>query len=174
MSRLLAEALVRDIPDFPRPGILFKDITPVLADYAAMRQALDVMKEHAQTLSPDLVLGIEARGFIFGAPLALELGVGFAPLRKLGKLPHHRITEEYELEYGTNQVELHADAAPAGSRVLIVDDLLATGGTAAAAVRLVERLDASVAGLMFLIELEFLNGRERLGSHTVHSLIRYR
>lgn len=173
MTKLLAAELVRDIPDFPQPGILFKDITPVLKDCAALEQVIQVMTEHVRRLRPDLVVGIESRGFVFGVPIALNLQVGFAPVRKLGKLPHTKITEEYALEYGTNTVEIHTDAVQAGQRVLIVDDLLATGGTAAAAARLVERLGGTMAGFLFLIELSFLHGRNTLRGYEVISLIQY-
>ena len=173
MENLLAESLVRDVPDFPKPGILFKDITPVVQDPAALRQVIDRMVDWAKEKRPDAVLGIEARGFIFGAPIALALDVGFIPMRKLGKLPYNRVSEEYALEYGTNTVEMHADSVLPGQRVLIIDDLLATGGTAAAATRLVERLGGEVVGLEFLIELEFLEGRKVLSAYDIHTLIRY-
>lgn len=173
MEKLLAETLVRDVPDFPQPGILFKDITPVVQDYAALQQVVDTMAEYARKLNVDAVIGIEARGFIFGAPVALALHVGFVPLRKLGKLPFNRISEEYALEYGTNTVEMHADSIRQGQRVLIVDDLLATGGTAAAAARLTERIGGKVAGFSFLIELDFLDGRKALQGYDVYSLIHY-
>lgn len=171
--KLLAEKYVRDIPDFPKPGILFKDITPVVQNYEAMREVIDTMVERCKPLQPDLVLGIEARGFLFGAPIALDLNLGFVPLRKLGKLPGNRITEEYALEYGTNTVEIHTDAVAPGERVLIVDDLLATGGTAAAAARLVERMGGVVAGFCFLAELDFLEGSEALKPYPVVSLLHY-
>jgi adenine phosphoribosyltransferase len=173
MSKLLAEGLVRDVPDFPKPGILFKDITPVVQDYAALKEVVGLLADWAREKRADAVVGIEARGFIFGAPVALELGVGFVPLRKLGKLPYDRVTEQYDLEYGTNTVELHSDSIARGQRVVIIDDLLATGGTAGAACRLVERLGGKVAGMGFLIELSFLNGRKALEPKEVHSLIRY-
>jgi adenine phosphoribosyltransferase len=173
MEKLLAEALVRDVPDFPKPGILFKDITPVLQDYDALKQVIDKMTEQSRPLKVDVVVGIEARGFIFGAPLALELEVGFVPLRKLGKLPYNRLVEEYALEYGTNTVEIHTDSIKPGQRVLIVDDVLATGGTAAAAARLVERAGGQVTGLCFLIELDFLEGRKALENYPIISLIHY-
>lgn len=174
MEKLLAESLIRDVPDFPKPGILFKDITPVVQSYPAMRQVIDVMTETARSLHVDAVVGIEARGFLFGTPVALELGVSFVPLRKLGKLPFNRITEEYALEYGSNTVEMHSDSLQPGQRVLIVDDVLATGGTAAAAARIVERLNAVVAGFTFLVELEFLEGRKSLQGYPIHSLIRFK
>src|SRR5690349_5150194 len=165
MERLLAESLVRDVPDFPKPGILFKDITPVVQNYAALKETVQALAEWARSKKVDAVVGIEARGFIFGAPVALELGVGFVPLRKLGKLPYNRVAEEYALEYGTNTVEMHADSITPGQNVIIIDDLLATGGTAAAAARLVERLEGKVAGFGFLIELEFLEGRKVLSPY---------
>lgn len=173
MSTLLAETLVRDVPDFPKPGILFKDITPVTQSYAAFKEVIDTLAEWARTRQVDTIIGIEARGFMFGAPLALELGVGFVPVRKLGKLPYNRVAEEYALEYGTNTVEMHADSVKRGERVLIVDDVLATGGTAAAAARLVERLGGEVVGFGFLLELGFLEGRKVLSAYDVHSLLRY-
>ena len=173
MGKLLAEAFVRDVPDFPKPGILFKDITPVVQDYGALKESVQLLAEWARPKQIDAVVGIEARGFIFGAPIALELGVGFVPLRKLGKLPYNRVAEEYALEYGTNTVEMHSDSIKPGQNVIIIDDLLATGGTAAAAARLVERLGGKVAGFGFLIELEFLEGRKVLSPYEVHALLRY-
>ena len=173
MGELLAEKLVRDIPDFPKPGIVFKDITPVLSDYPAMREVTDRIVEHANLSAPDVIVGIESRGFVFAMPVAMELQIGFVPVRKLGKLPHHTISEEYALEYGTNTVEVHSDGIRPGQRVLIVDDLLATGGTAAAAARLVERLGGTVTGFAFLVELAFLPGRKALSGYDVISLIRY-
>lgn len=173
MSELLAKQLVRDVPDFPKPGILFKDVTPILQSAPAMREVVQALAEIARGLQPDVVVGIEARGFVFAAPLALELGLGFVPVRKLGKLPWRTIAEEYALEYGTNTVEMHEDAVRAGQRALIVDDLLATGGTAAATARLVERQGGRVAGVLFVIELDFLHGREVLKGYDVHSLIHF-
>ena len=173
MSSLKAVSLIRDIPDFPQPGILFRDITPVLADHAAFSEVVGALVEAAKRFRPDLIVGIESRGFLFGTPMALALGVGFAPVRKLGKLPYDRITEEYALEYCTNRVEMHRDAVRPGQRVVIVDDLLATGGTAAAAARLVERLGGIVAGCCFVIELTFLKGRDALPGHNVSALIAY-
>jgi adenine phosphoribosyltransferase len=164
---------VRDIPDFPRAGIVFKDITPLLLDPGASRAALDGLIEAARAREPELVVGIEARGLIFGAGIAHALGVGFAPVRKPGKLPSEVVTISYELEYGTDSIELHADAIQDGTRVLIHDDLIATGGTATATVEAVESLGGRVAGCSFLIELAFLRGRERLGSRPVYSLISY-
>ncbi len=171
MSDLLAAALIRDIPDFPKSGILFKDITPVLGNAAAFQEVIDCFAERAGGLSPEVVVGIESRGFLFGAPLALALGVGFVPIRKVGKLPHQTISEEYALEYGTAAVEIHQDAFAPGTRVLIVDDLLATGGTALASARLVEKLGGKVAGFSFLIELSALPGRQILEAYDVQSLL---
>jgi len=173
VDKLLAEALVRDVPDFPKPGILFKDITPVVQNPAALKEVVEKFAEWGRTLNADVIVGIEARGFIFGAPLAIALDVSFVPLRKLGKLPGERVTEEYALEYGTNTVEMHTDAIKPGQRVIIIDDLLATGGTAAAACRLTERLNGVVVGCGFLIELDFLEGRKILSPYDIHSLIRY-
>jgi adenine phosphoribosyltransferase len=170
---LRALTLIRDVPDFPQPGILFKDITPVLADAEALREIIGAMKETIQGYAPDLIVGIESRGFIFGVPIAHDLGLGFAPVRKLGKLPYRTIRQEYALEYGTNTVEMHIDAVKPGQRVVIVDDLLATGGTAAAAALLVEELGGEVAALSFVVELGFLRGRERLEGRSVHALICY-
>ena len=173
MDKLLAEDLIRDVPDFPKPGILFKDITPVVQDYAALKEVTEKLAEWAKSRQVDAIVGIEARGFIFGAPVALAVGVGFIPLRKLGKLPSNCISEEYALEYGTNTVEMHADSLRPGQKVVIIDDLLATGGTAAAAARLVERLGAKVVGFGFLAELEFLDGRKVLSQYDINALIRY-
>ncbi len=173
MPELLAASLVRDIPDFPQPGVLFKDITPVLADGAALQEVVDRFVEWAAERSPDVVVGIESRGFIFGVPIALALGVGFVPVRKAGKLPFHTVRREYALEYGTNVVEVHQDALHPGQRVLIVDDLLATGGTAAAAAALVEQLGAKVVGLSFFVELGFLPGHALLSGYDLQTLITY-
>ncbi len=173
MSDLLAAALVRDIPDFPKPGIVFKDITPVLGSSSAFQEVIDGMTEWASVRSPDVIVGIEARGFLFGAPVALALGVGFVPIRKSGKLPHLTLRQEYALEYGTSVVEVHRDALQAGQRVLIIDDLLATGGTARASVRLAEQLGAHVVGLSFLVELRFLPGRAALAGYPVQALLAY-
>ena len=173
MTDLLAARLIRDIPDFPKPGILFKDITPVLANYDAFQEVIDRCVEHAASKAPDVIVGIESRGFLFGVPIALALGLSFVPIRKIGKLPYDTIQEEYALEYGTNAVEVHRDAIQPGQRVLIVDDLLATGGTAAAAARLMEKLGGKVVGLSFLIELEFLGGREALDGYDIQALISY-
>jgi adenine phosphoribosyltransferase len=173
MAELLAAQLVRDIPNFPEPGIIFKDITPVLKHPQALKEVVDLMTEHARQLKPDVIAGIESRGFVFGLPIAINLGLGFVPVRKLGKLPGEKISEEYALEYGTNTVEMHTDAVEPGQRVVVVDDLLATGGTASAAARLIERLGGTVAGFTFLIELTFLEGRKHLRGYDVFSLIEY-
>lgn len=165
--------LIRDIPDFPTKGILFKDITPVLQDPSALRDAVASMTEKAMSLRPDVIVGVESRGFILGVPIALDLGVGFIPVRKLGKLPSETISAEYALEYGTNVVEMHKDAIQPGQRVVIVDDLLATGGTAAASIRLVEELGGKVVGLVFLVELTFLQGRNMLIGYEADALIKY-
>jgi adenine phosphoribosyltransferase len=166
-------AKIRDIPDFPQPGIVFKDIMPLLADPEAFRAAVDGLAEFARPRRPDLVMGAEARGFILGGALALELGCGFVAARKPGKLPWETVSAEYELEYGTDSLELHADAIAAGARVLVHDDLLATGGTAHAKVELVEKLGGEVVGIAFVIELAFLHGRDKLAGYDVHSLITY-
>lgn len=154
--------LVRDVPDFPRPGVLFKDITPMLADGAAFAFAVDALADAFADSLVDVVLGIEARGFIPAAPVARRLGAGFVPLRKVGKLPGEVELEPFESEYGADRLEMHTDGVHAGQRALIVDDVLATGGTAAAAARLAERAGATVVGMGFLLELGFLKGRERL------------
>ncbi len=170
---LLAASLIRDVPDFPKPGILFKDITPVLASAAAMHQIIDRFIAFATPKAPTIIVGIESRGFVFGMPLALEMSLPFIPVRKLGKLPAATIREEYALEYGTNTVEMHQDAIHPGDRVIIVDDLLATGGTAAAAKRLVQRLGGEVVGFTFLIELGFLHGRLALPNDDILALLSY-
>jgi adenine phosphoribosyltransferase len=164
---------VRDIPDFPSPGIVFKDITPLLADVDAFRFTVDAIADHFEDTEIDRVLGVEARGFIVAAPVAYRLGAGFVPVRKAGKLPWEIERQEYELEYGTDLLEIHRDAVSPGDAVLVVDDVLATGGTAAATVALVERLGGRIAGLAFVIELGFLKGRERIPGHELHSLITY-
>ena len=164
---------IRDIPDFPKRGIVFKDIMPLLADAEALHETVERLAEFAEPREPDVVLGAEARGFILGAALAYRLGCGFVPARKPGKLPWRTISAKYALEYGFDALELHADAIAQGSRVLIHDDLLATGSTARAKIDLVEQLGGTVVGLAFVIELEFLNGREKLGGYDVFSLIQY-
>jgi len=165
--------LVRSVPGFPKPGIVFRDITTLAKDPAGLRAAVDAIAGRYEKAGVDVVVGIESRGFIFGAAVAYRLGVGFVPARKPGKLPAPAVRAEYSLEYGTDVIEMHRDAISPGQRVLIVDDLLATGGTAAAAVRLVEELGGRVVALAFLIDLSFLNGRSKLGGYEVFSLIEY-
>jgi adenine phosphoribosyltransferase len=167
------EDWIRDIPDFPQRGILFKDITPLLQNPVAFHASLDRLAAHYAGAGIEMVVGVESRGFIFGAALAYLLNCGFVPVRKFGKLPHQTVTVEYSLEYGTNVVEMHTDAIRPGQRVLIVDDLLATGGTVSAAMELVEKLGGHIAGIAFLVELTFLKGREQLGGHDVFALIKY-
>lgn len=167
------KALIRDVPDFPMPGILFRDVTPLLRDPAGLRQVVDAFAERYRDGRIDLVAGIESRGFLFGAPLALALGVGFVPIRKLGKLPAECISREYALEYGTNALEMHRDAVRPGERVLLIDDLLATGGTARAAAELVTELGGQIAEVAFVIELAFLNGRAALPNYPIHALMAY-
>jgi adenine phosphoribosyltransferase len=164
---------IRDIPDFPKPGIVFKDITPLMADATALDASVVALAEYARPLDVEIVIAAEARGFLLGAALARELGAGFVLARKPGKLPHETVRAEYMLEYGTDALELHSDAVAHGSRVLVHDDLLATGGTARALCSLVEQLGGQVVGCAFLIELGFLHGRERLAGHDVHALLRY-
>jgi len=166
-------ALIREIPDFPRPGIGFKDITPVLADPAGLDAAVAGLAEQARGLRAEVVIGAEARGFLLGPALARELGAGFVLARKPGKLPHETVRAEYLLEYGTDALELHSDAVASGARVLVHDDLLATGGTAKALCQLVEELGGTVVGCQFLIELTFLDGRAALDGYDVHALISY-
>jgi adenine phosphoribosyltransferase len=172
MNKNLVE-LIRDVPDFPVPGILFRDITTLLKDGDAFAQAIDVMTEQLAQLNLQKIIGIESRGFIFGAPIAYKLGIGFVPVRKLGKLPAETVTAEYELEYGSNTVEMHRDAIERGERVAIVDDLLATGGTTRATIDLVEQMGGEVGALAFLIELTELGAREFLESYNIITLIRY-
>jgi adenine phosphoribosyltransferase len=164
---------IRDIPDFPREGIVFKDIMPLLADADALRETVEALAEFASPREPDVILGAEARGFILGGALAYHLGCGFVAARKPGKLPWETVSAEYDLEYGVDSLELHADAIARGARVLVHDDLLATGGTARAKVNLVEQLGGEIVGVAFVIELTFLNGREKLAGYEVHSLIQY-
>jgi adenine phosphoribosyltransferase len=167
------QARIRAVPDFPKPGILFRDITPLLGDPATLRLAVDALAAPYQNQQIDHIVGIESRGFIFGVPLAYKLDIGFIPVRKIGKLPARTVSVEYALEYGTSAVEVHADAVQPGQRVVIVDDLLATGGTAAATVALMRQLGAQVIGLAFVIELAALGGRERLPGQPIHTLIRF-
>ena len=164
---------IRTIPNFPKPGIFFRDITTLLKDPEAFEKAVDILFSHYKDLGIQKVACVESRGFILGAPLALKLKAGFVPIRKKGKLPAATLGEEYELEYGTDVIEIHKDAIKAGERVLIHDDLLATGGTIAAACRLVEKLGGAIVGLSFLIELSFLKGRAHIGERDVFSLIQY-
>jgi len=167
------QQLIRAIPDFPIPGILFRDITPLLKDANGFRQAVDLFVERFKDRNIDYVVGIEARGYMLGAPLAYAIGAGFVPVRKPGKLPYSKLSESYALEYGTNSLEIHADALGNADRVVVVDDLLATGGTAAATRRLLERLGAHVEGFAFLIELDGLNGRAALEGTDVTAFIKY-
>src|SRR5205823_11396762 len=165
---------IRDIPDFPKPGVVFKDITPLLADVDAFRFAVDAVADHfAGGREVHKVLGVEARGFIIAAPVAYRFGAGFVPVRKPGKLPWELEREEYELEYGTDLLEIHRDAIAPGERVLIVDDVIATGGTAAATARLVEKLGGEVAGFSFLLELAFLDGRAKIDDYRLHTVMTY-
>jgi adenine phosphoribosyltransferase len=172
-ARVEIEALIRAIPDFPIPGILFRDITPLLKDKRGFHQAIDLFVERFKGRGIDYVVAIEARGYILGAPLAYAIGAGFIPVRKPGKLPYDKLSEEYALEYGTNSLEIHSDAVGKGDRVLVVDDLLATGGTAAATARLIERLGAAVEAFAFLIELTQLRGREALGDAEIVTFVSY-
>lgn len=166
-------AKIREVPDFPKPGILFYDITTLLRDGDAFREVIDRMAEAVKGERIDLVVGMESRGFIFAAPLADRLGAGFVPVRKLGKLPAETIEVEYDLEYGTATLEIHRDAITRGQRVLVVDDLLATGGTVLGTIELVRRLGGEIAGLSFMVELTALDGRAKLGEFAIHTLIAY-
>lgn len=167
------DALVRDIPDFPKPGIVFKDIMPLLADPACLHEVTDLIAGWAEPRKPDVILGAEARGFILGATVAYKLGCGFVAARRPGKLPWKTVSASYALEYGQNSLELHADAIASGQRVLVHDDVLATGGTAKAICDLAEQLGGEIVGVAFVIELDFLEGRQQLEGQDVHSLIRY-
>ena len=164
-------ALIRDVPDFPIQGVLFKDITPLLRDPAGFRGVIDAFAERLRDVPADVIVGMESRGFIFAAPLAYALGLGFVPVRRLGKLPAESIRIDYQLEYGTNSFEMHRDGIEPGQRVLVVDDVLATGGTVKATISLVEQLGGEVAAVAFLIELPALDGRQHLGGHQVVSLL---
>ena len=166
-------AKIREVPDFPKPGILFYDITTLLKDPDAFREVIDQMADQVKDSAVDLVVGMESRGFIFAAPLAYQLHAGFVPVRKLGKLPAETIEVEYDLEYGTATLEIHKDAIKPGQRVLIVDDLLATGGTVQGTIELVQRLGGEIAGLSFMVELTGLHGREKLGDFQIHALLTY-
>ena len=167
------QELIRDVPDFPTPGILFKDVTPLLGDVDAFRFVVDALADDVQGDTIDKVVGIEARGFLLAAPIAYRLGAALVPVRKTGKLPWKTEREGYQLEYGDDALEIHVDALGDGDRCLVVDDVLATGGTASAVGRLVERLGGTVAGYSFLIELGFLEGRSRLGDDRIHALLAY-
>lgn len=167
------EQLIRDVPDFPKPGIIFKDIMPMLSNGDALHSVIDALAQIARPLEADVVMGAEARGFMFGAPLAYAIGAGFVAARKPGKLPYTTVSAKYALEYGFDALEVHIDAIKPGQRVLICDDLLATGGTSRAKIELVERLGGKVAGLVFAIELDFLDGRKKLEGYDVHSLMHY-
>lgn len=166
----MIERYIRDVPDFPKPGIVFKDVTPLLQSAAGLRRAIDGLAQAVDPATYDVVAGIESRGFIFGTALAFSLGKGFVPIRKPGKLPWSTVSEAYELEYGTDTLEIHTDACAAGSRVLLVDDLLATGGTMAAATKLVRRVGGEPVAAVFVLELTFLGGQKRLDLPS-HSLI---
>ena len=167
------ESLIREVPDFPKPGILFRDITTLLRDRDGLRDVIDKMAEKCSDFSPDYIMGMESRGFIFGVPLAYKLGVGFIPVRKPGKLPAAVYSAEYELEYGTDTLQVHQDAMPKGSKVVIVDDLIATGGTAAATANLVQQAGCELVGFLFVIELKALLGRGKLPNVPIVSLIEY-
>ena len=169
----LLKSIIRDIPDFPKKGIVFKDITPLLMNPEALHLAVVRLGEAADLWKPDKILGIESRGFIFGAALAMHRRLGFLPARKKGKLPYEVVRAEYQLEYGTDALEMHADAVKPGERIMIVDDLLATGGTAEAIVRLIRQMGGNPVGAAFVIELGFLSGRKRLDPLPVHSLLNY-
>ncbi len=173
MTDIDLRASVRDVPDFPQPGIVFKDVMPLIADADTFRATIDRLAEWSRPREPDVILGAEARGFIFGGALAYALGCGFVPARKPGKLPWATIEATYDLEYGTDTLEIHADALGTGAKVIVLDDVLATGGTARAKVDLVERLGGIVVGALFVIELTFLKGRDKLDGYDVHALIDY-
>ena len=167
------KTLIREVPDFPKPGILFYDITTLLKNAAGLKSTIDVFSSHYQDVGVDVVLGIEARGFIFAPALAYSLGAGFVPVRKPKKLPAETARISYDLEYGSDTLEIHKDAISPGTRVLIVDDLLATGGTAGAVTKLVEQLGGTVIGVGFMVELTFLNGRDKLAGYDIFSLLQY-
>ncbi len=173
MSEQLLRSKIRDVPDFPEPGVVFKDITPLLRDRQTLELACELMARPFLRSSVDLVVGVESRGFIFGPPVAMRLGVGFAPARKQGKLPWRTRQQSYDLEYGQDVIELHEDAIQPGQRVVLVDDVIATGGTAAATAKLVREMGGEVVGKSFLIELSFLNGRARLQSRDIHVVLSY-
>lgn len=164
---------VADIPEFPEPGVLFRDVTPLLADKEAYKESVRLLAEYAKDKDVDVVVGPEARGFLFGCPVALELNAGFVPVRKPGKLPREVICKSYDLEYGSNEIQMHSDSIKKGQNVLIVDDLLATGGTVEAAISLIEQMGGNVVGIAFLIELEALKGRNLLKGYDVYSVLKY-
>jgi len=167
------QKLIRNVPDFPKPGIVFRDITTLLADPAGLALAVKAMADPFRDQNIDVVVGAESRGFIFGAAMAVDLGCAFVPVRKPGKLPAATIAQEYELEYGTDKLELHADAIKPGQRVLMVDDLLATGGTMKACCQMIEQLKGTIVGIAFLVGLDFLNGRAQLADYNLHTVINY-
>jgi adenine phosphoribosyltransferase len=167
------KSLIRDIPDFPKPGILFRDITTLLRDPEGLRYTLDTLTAKCSGLSPDYIVGMESRGFLFGVPLAYKLGIGFVPVRKPGKLPAAINSVEYELEYGTDCLEMHKDAMAPGSRVLVVDDLIATGGTAVATAQLLQQAECEIVGFAFIIELQGLGGRQKLPNVPIVTLVEY-
>ena len=174
MSQLeLVTRYIRDVQDFPKPGILFKDITPMLGHADAFRASIELMKELVEDLKPDVIVAIESRGFLFGAPLAIELGAGFVPVRKPGKLPYEKISSSYDLEYGKDTLEMHVDAIRPGARVLLIDDVIATGGTAAAAIKLAQSCGGNVVGAAFFVELTFLSGGAKLAPCEVRSVLKY-
>ena len=164
---------IADIPDFPEPGVLFRDVTPLLANKDAYHEAIRLLADFAKEKNVDIVVGPEARGFLFGCPVALSLECGFVPVRKPGKLPREVISQTYELEYGSNEIQMHSDSIQPGQNVLIVDDLLATGGTVEATISLIEKMGGNVVGIAFLIELEALKGRELLKDYDVYSVLKY-
>jgi adenine phosphoribosyltransferase len=172
MSIERIESAIRDIKDFPKPGIIFKDITPILHSGEIFKEVIDIMSEPYIDNPPDFIVSIESRGFIFGSAMAYKLGCGSVPVRKKGKLPYQTYEESYALEYGTATVEMHIDALEKGNRVVLIDDLLATGGTAGAAIKLIEKFGAEIVAIDFLIELLFLNGRENLSAYPINSLIK--
>jgi len=167
------KTIIRDIPDFPKSGIIFKDITPILRDGNAFKVCMDRLHTMLSDVEFDLILGPESRGFIFGTPLSYITGKGFVPIRKKGKLPYKTILQEYDLEYGTASIEMHEDAIEAGQKVVIVDDLLATGGTTEAVIKMVEKMGGEIVKIVYLIELEFLNGREKLQGYEIDAVIKY-
>lgn len=173
MTTIDLTSKIRDVHDFPKEGIVFKDLMPLIGDAVAFRQTVDALADWCRPRTPDVILGAEARGFIFGGALAYTLGCGFVPARKPGKLPWDTVQATYDLEYGTDTLEVHSDAIADGSRVIVLDDVLATGGTAAAKVELVESMGAVVVGALFVVELKFLRGRDKLAGHDVHALVAY-